>query len=158
KKALGPDHPDVGTRLNNLAALYYAQRDWASAADYWRGSTSVIVRRTQRGTVVGEAMTGKRKSEAAQSSGQFGGLLKAAHRLAASQHDAALLREMFQTAQWAQSSEAAQSLAQMAARGAKGDPRLATLVRERQDLVAEWQRRDQIRSTAVAQAAEKRNR
>ena len=32
---------------------------------------------------------------------------------------------MFQTAQWAQASEAAASLAQMAARGAKGDPALA---------------------------------
>ena len=49
---------------------------------------------------------------------------------------------MFQTAQWAQGSEAAASLAQMAARGAKGDAALAALVRERQDLVAEWQKRD----------------
>src|SRR5262249_39155133 len=60
--------------------------------------------------------------------------------------DAKLRAEMFQTAQWAQSSEAAQSLQQMAARGAKGDLRLAALVRERQDLVAEWQQRDGARS------------
>jgi hypothetical protein len=46
----------------------------------------------------------------------------------------------------------------MAARGAKGDPKLAALVRERQDLVSEWQKRDAGRSTAVAQAPEKRNR
>ena len=59
-------------------------------------------------------------------------------------------REMFQTAQWAPSSEAAQSLAQMAARGAKGDPRLAALVRERQDLVAEWQKRDGLRNAGSA--------
>jgi CHAT domain-containing protein len=64
---------------------------------------------------------------------------------------------MFQTAQWVQASEAAQSLTQMAARGAKGDAKLATLVRERQDLVAEWQRRDQLRSAAVAQASDKRD-
>jgi CHAT domain-containing protein len=68
-----------------------------------------------------------------------------------------LAREMFQTAQWAQSSEAADSLAQMASRGAKGDPKLSPVVRERQDLVAEWQRRDQVRSAAVAQAPDKRN-
>jgi CHAT domain-containing protein len=72
--------------------------------------------------------------------------------------DGALLRETFQTAQWAQSSEAAESLAQMAARGAKGDAKLATLIRERQDLVAEWQRRDQGRSAAVAQPPDQRNR
>jgi hypothetical protein len=46
----------------------------------------------------------------------------------------------------------------MAARGAKGDAVLAALVRERQDLVAEWQKRDGARSTAVAQAPDKRDR
>jgi tetratricopeptide (TPR) repeat protein/CHAT domain-containing protein len=159
EKALGPDHPDVGAHLNNLATLYYAQSDWARAADYWRRSTSVIVRRAQRGTLASEAQTGKRKSEAAQNSWKFWDLVKAVYRMTPRQHDdAGPLREMFQTAQWAQSSEAAQSLAQMAARGAKGDPKLAALVRERQDLVAEWQRRDQARSAAVAQPPDKRNR
>ena len=41
---------------------------------------------------------------------------------------------MFETAQWAQGSEAAQSLSQMAARGAAANPALAALARERQDL------------------------
>jgi tetratricopeptide (TPR) repeat protein len=49
EKALGPDHPDVGITLNNLAGLALAQGDWARAADYWRRSTGVIQRRTQRG-------------------------------------------------------------------------------------------------------------
>jgi hypothetical protein len=65
---------------------------------------------------------------------------------------------MFQTAQWAQSSQAVQSLQQMAPRGATRDPRLRVLVRERQDLVMEWQQRDRSRRTAVAQASEKRDR
>jgi hypothetical protein len=34
--------------------------------------------------------------------------------------------------------DAAASLAQMAARGATGDPKLAALARDRQDLVEEW--------------------
>jgi tetratricopeptide (TPR) repeat protein/CHAT domain-containing protein len=159
EKALGSDHPDVAARLNNLAGLYYGQSDWVRAADYWRRSTSVILRRAQRGTLVGEALTGKRKSEAEQNSWQFSGLVKAVYRLASKQRDEkGLPREMFQTAQWAQISEAAESLAQMAARGAKDDSKLAAMVRERQDLVAEWQTRDQVRSAAVAQAPEKRNR
>jgi hypothetical protein len=79
------------------------------------------------------------------------------YRLASNPPDTGLQRDMFQTAQWAQSSDAAESLAQMAARGAKGE-RLAALVKERQDLVAEWQRRDQVRSAAAAQAPDKRNR
>jgi tetratricopeptide (TPR) repeat protein len=159
EKALGPDHPDVGKDLNNLAMLYFSQSDWVRAADFWRESTNIIIRRAQRGTLVGEALTGKRQSEAAQLSWQFSYLVKMSHRIASERHDEMRpLRDMFQTAQWAQSSEAAESLAQMAARGAKGDPKLATLVRERQDLVAEWQRRDQLRSAAVAQASDERNR
>jgi tetratricopeptide (TPR) repeat protein/CHAT domain-containing protein len=159
EKALGPDHNLVDLSLNNLAGLYFAQSDWTRAAEYWRRGTGVLIRRTQRGTLIGEALTGKRQSEAAQQSRQFWLLVKATDRLASKQGDQTdLPREMFQIAQWAQSSEAAESLAQMAARGAKGDPKLAALVRERQDLVEEWQRRDQVRSAAVAQAPEKRNK
>src|SRR5262249_41280406 len=62
------------------------------------------------------------------------------------------------TAQWAQGSEAAVLLAQMAARGASGDPALAALARGRQDPVEEWQRRDAAPSAAGAQAPEKRDR
>jgi len=65
---------------------------------------------------------------------------------------------MFSIAQWALSSEAAAALSHMSARQAKDDTTLAKLVRERQDLVGEWQRRDQLRSAAVSQAPEKRNR
>ena len=45
----------------------------------------------------------------------------------------------------------------MAARGAKSDPELATIVRERQDLVAEWQKRDGARTAAVSQPPDKRD-
>jgi CHAT domain-containing protein len=46
----------------------------------------------------------------------------------------------------------------MAVRGAKGDPRLAAVVRQRQDLVSEWQKRDGTRTAAVSQAPNKRDR
>jgi tetratricopeptide (TPR) repeat protein len=160
EKALGRDHPNVATALSNLAGLHFAQRDWARAADYWRRSTSVIVRRAQRGTAdVGQALTGKRKGEAEQLSWQFRGFVKAAYRLALERPNAraGLQGEMFQTAQWARGSEAAASLTQMAARGAKGDAASAALVRERQDLVEEWQKRDNARSAAVSRAPDKRD-
>jgi len=64
---------------------------------------------------------------------------------------------MFETAQWAFASEAAQSLSQMAARGAKGEAGLGELIRERQDLVAEWQKRDQARSAAISQPPDQRD-
>jgi hypothetical protein len=65
---------------------------------------------------------------------------------------------MFVKAQWAAASEAAEALAQMAARGAKGDVKLASLVRDRQDLLAEWQKRDEARTAAASTAPDKRNK
>src|SRR5262249_49139824 len=159
EKALGPEHPDVGTSLNNLAALYFVQHNWAPAADFWRRSIAITIRRTQRGAAdVGQIRNWKIKSEAEQLSYRFWGLIKTAYRLTSNGRDAdAKLRsEMFQTAQWAQSSEAAASLAQMAARQAKGDGTLALLVRERQDLVGEWQARDKTLIAARSETPDKR--
>jgi CHAT domain-containing protein/tetratricopeptide (TPR) repeat protein len=160
EKALGPDHPIVGRSLNNLAALYLEQRDWSRAADYWRRGTALLVHRAERVAAdVGRAMTGKSKGEAEQQSYQFWGLVKVTNRLAAQDRsqEATLALGVFQTAQWGQRSEAAGSLAQMAARGAKGEIELSRLVRERQDLVEEWQERDAVRSFAVAQAPNQRD-
>ena len=167
-KALGPDHPHVGITLDNLAGLHLAQRNWIRAGDGWRRSTGLIVRRAQRGANGGgETLTGKAPSEAVQLSHRFFGLVKAVHRIAMGRRstDTVLLdahfqgdaREMFETAQWASASEAAKSLAQMAARGSKGDLVLSSLVRERQDLVAEWQKREAMRIVVLGQAPDKRD-
>jgi CHAT domain-containing protein/tetratricopeptide (TPR) repeat protein len=156
-RVLGNEHPDTLHTLNNLAAFYFAERDWSRAAEYWRRSTAAIAGRTWRGTQ-DTGLKGKQKSEAEQESWQFSLLVQAAYRLAPEGGaGAAISREMFQTAQWALSSEAAQSLAQMAARSAKGGGPLAVLVRERQDLLAEWQRRNAFRDAALGLDAAKRD-
>jgi CHAT domain-containing protein len=64
---------------------------------------------------------------------------------------------MFETAQWAMASDAASSLAQMAARSAKGDTAVAKLVRERQDLIGEWQVKDKQLIAAKSQLPAKRS-
>jgi CHAT domain-containing protein len=88
----------------------------------------------------------------------FSGLVKATERLAPQGSDRARQgTEMFETAQWAQASDAASSLTQMAARSAKGDTALAKLVRERQDLVGEWQVKDKQLIAAKSQLPAKRN-
>jgi CHAT domain-containing protein len=159
EKALGPEHPSVGTALANLGGLAFVQGDWQRSADYWRRSTSVTVAHAQRGTDdVGQALTGRRKGEAERLKYRFVGHVKAVHQLEGSAAAATFAGEAFQIAQWASGSEAAQSLAKMAVRAATGDPGLSLLVRERQDLVGEWQTRDQVRSAAVSQAPDKRNR
>ncbi len=154
ERILGPDHPQTLESVADLAALRFKQQDWLSAAALWRRSTAAIEARTLRGLLDGgQASAG----DADQAS--FQALLKTAYRLTpqGGMPDADLSREMFQTAQWAQSSRAAQSLLRMAPQGAAGNPVLAALVRERQDLVTEWQKRDSLRTAAFSQAPEKRD-
>ncbi len=143
EKALGQEHLQVGTLLNNLAWLALAQNDLAGAAERWRAATSLLQRRADRG--LGGASDGTSKGEAQRSGWQFAGLLKTTHRLQRSDPQGLTsATQMFETAQWGRASEAATSLAQMAARSAGGSPGLAALVRERQDLVSEWQATDKL--------------
>jgi CHAT domain-containing protein/tetratricopeptide (TPR) repeat protein len=177
EKTLGPDHPAVAGKLNNLAMLALAQGDWGHAAVYWQRATKIIERRAELGLPGSEGDSIKR--EAVRNSWFFLGLVKLKDRLIALLESTEDFRdgavgtyrralreqvvrfnqggEMFEKAQWAQASEAASSLAQMAARSAKGDGALAPLVRERQDLVAEWQVKDKLLITAKSQPLAKRN-
>ena len=158
-KVLGAEHPGTLAVIHSLAHLRFTQRDWHGAAQLWRNGTEMIIRRLQRGLQEPrQALSGRKRNEGEQWSFQFRGLVKAAYRLAAdgAEPDATVAHDMFQIVQWALSSEAARSLAQMAVRGAKGDAKLAALVRERQDLVLEWQKRDELRSAALAQDARDR--
>ncbi len=156
--ALGPQHPDTLGSVNNLAALYFARRDWPGAAQLWRRSTAAIAGRVRRGAL-DPGMTGKKASEAQRLEWQFLGLVKTVNRLApeGSPPKTEPAREMFQTAQWALSSEAGQSLAQMAVRGAKGNAALTLLIRERQDLTDEWQKREKLLAAALGLDGAKRD-
>lgn len=151
----GADHPFIVEALNSLAGLYYVQRDWVRTAEYWRRSTQISVRRAERGVGdTGAARTGRTAPEATHL-GHFTGLIKALYRLPAS---AGIASEAFEAAQRMRATGAATSLVQMAARGADGDVKLAALVRERQDLVEEWQTRDVQRTKALSQAPGQRDR
>jgi CHAT domain-containing protein/tetratricopeptide (TPR) repeat protein len=159
EKALGPDHPDVGRDLNDLAFLYFSQGQWSQATEFWRRATSLVFRRVQLDALnIGRTVTGNRKSDPFQLRSAFVNVIKASFRVSASGlADVALQREMFRMAQSAQSLEAAASLAQALVRNSKGDSTLAKLVRERQDLVAEWRSRDADRAAAMSQPPEKRD-
>lgn len=158
ERVLGREHPTTLISVNNLAALYFAQSDWSRAAALWRRSTAALADRTRR-SAEDLGLTGQKENEATQWRSQFLGLVKAVYRLAPKgrQRDETS-REMFKVAQWALGSEAAQSLAQMAARGASGNPALAPLVRERQDKDAEWQKRNALRDAAFGRPPAQRDR
>ena len=159
-RVLAPEHPGSAENLGDLGELNFAQGNNRQAVEYWRRSTGTVIQRTERrADDVGQALTGKTRSETQRASRQFQGLVKAAYRLTSEGKapDAALAGEMFKTAQWAIRSEAAQSLAQMAARGGAGNPALANLVRDRQDLMTEWLAHDKQRNEALSQPPAQRN-
>jgi CHAT domain-containing protein/tetratricopeptide (TPR) repeat protein len=143
-QALGPEHPDVGTAYDNLGAYHFAIDDPVSAANHWRQSADIFVKRTRRG------------GDVPSQSYMLHGLIKALYQLPSDGGTANSVTETFEWAQWATGSEAAESLAQMAARGAKGDPALSQLARERQDLVGEWRQRDRALIEMVSLEADKR--
>lgn len=147
ERVLGKEYPDTLWSVGSLGAFYFAQHDWVRAAEFWRRYIGAV------------DIRGKRKAEAEGPRVEFRKSIKAVYRLTPEGRapDAASTRQTFETAQWALSSDAAASLAQMAARGANGDPRLAILARERQDLVGEWQKRDELRNATLGQTADKRN-
>jgi CHAT domain-containing protein/tetratricopeptide (TPR) repeat protein len=178
KPFFGPNHPLInsGTILNNLAVLSFVKRDWEHAADYWRrsitefirqeGNTNVFMWSSARGPKVfgpgrpreaGEPTTSlKGRSEDARTRvtheqliNRFFGLVKAGYRSASLPHD------LFQTVQWALVSKAGDSVAQMAVRAAARDPGHATVVRERQDLVAERQKLDDSRAAETPNREER---
>jgi tetratricopeptide (TPR) repeat protein/CHAT domain-containing protein len=157
EKALGPDHPFVAQSFNNLALISLEQNDVSGAADRWRRATAVLQRRALRGLT--DASGGSANGEAQRNSWYFAGLIKTTHRLAAEGRGDAkqMASEMFETAQWGVGSEAASSLAQMAARSAKDSPELAGLVRERQDLLGEWKSKDKGLIAARAEPPARRN-
>jgi len=160
ERSLGKEHPATLQTISNLATLFFAASDWTSATALWRRSTDAIAKRSLRSArITGAAQNGASQSDAALEKAQFLALIKASQRAAGEgqKNQEKALRAAFLTAQWALDTEAGRSLAQMAARGAGRDPKLAVLVRERQDLSAEWQKRDAMRLAALTQPAERRN-
>jgi CHAT domain-containing protein len=154
ERTLGPDDPGLSAVRDDSAKLALARSDWLAALEHWRASTDAIIHRAQRGTMTINAPSGRAYDEAGRWSSRFKGALKAAWRVGDPSERG---REAFVRAQWAQGSAAATSLAQMAARSAKGDPELSQAVRERQDLVGQWQLLDAARVAAIAQPLDKRD-
>jgi CHAT domain-containing protein/Tfp pilus assembly protein PilF len=152
ERVLGPEHPETLRSVLFLGGCAYAQKDWGRASQYLRRSTAGIAKRTMRDSLA-QTLTGKKKSEAEQWHFAFLSLVRAEYHKAAQGRAlrGEASQDMFEAAQWALSSEAAASLAQMAARGARRDPALAEMVRQRQDLLTEWQRVEAQKNIALGQ-------
>jgi CHAT domain-containing protein len=144
EKHLGPDHPNVATALNNLAALRAELGDWAEAARLHRLAVPIMT------GARGKEGSGLDKAVLVQGRWRLRAAARAVYRDGASSADARA--EGFVLAQWALQTGAADALAQMGVRFAKGAGPLSVLVRARQDLTGQRQGEDKRLLAAVARA------
>ena len=127
---LPADHTDIAVSHSALADLWIRRGDWRRAVVQLRAAAAIYIARADRQD------TGRGSpadNDIGQNATVFGRLVKAQWRLARLEAEPSFIM-----AQRAIGSSAATSLAQMSTRSAKGDPRLAALVRSRQDLVVSW--------------------
>ena len=154
EKALPPGHPDIADSLISLGSLYMARREWVAARTALVRGTDILIERSRRTDLADRKSD--RNGEVLRGAAAFKGLVKALY----AHGDGEFRRRTelaFLRAQWAKSSETAASLSQMAARSAKGEPRLGSLIRERQDLVTEWQALEKVLVTASTLPPDRRN-
>lgn len=132
------ESPKIGRILGELAELDLAMGKVPEAYDLGKRATTLLIRHIRnRGSALTMSPSGQLRPDDYYHKPTFMAHLRAASALAKQSPDRAaeLAAETFAIAQWAQHSHAAASLSQMAARFAKGEGKLAELVRKRQDLV-----------------------
>ena len=133
-KNLGPTHPYVAFTLNNLAVLSAEQGNWTEAAALGQRAKRVLIsRRAEQGN----DRSGHARALLASNSVALRAHARAVFRANAS--DTSAREEGFELAQWALQTGAADALAQVSVRFAKGNGPLADLVRKRQEFIVNRQ-------------------
>ena len=156
EKAFGPDHPNVAKSLGNLAALYNDQGRLTEALDHIRRATAIHRTRAKAGA--GKSASGA-LSEQKKERPYFALHLDIAYQVAAGDppQEPALHGEAFEVSQLARATAAASAVAQLGARFAAGEDRLAQLVREHQDTLGLWQTLDAALIEEVSKPPDERN-
>jgi CHAT domain-containing protein/tetratricopeptide (TPR) repeat protein len=144
RAALGPDHPQVAQEALALARAHGASKDYIAALPLLRGALDGLQRQVRRGAQTREGQLGDVTTRElvllrAVTSDFINTSMKV---LTADQTNGVeLVRQIFLAGQW-RPSPVSQSLLAMSVRSLKSESPLAPLMRERQDLVAEWQDRN----------------
>ena len=134
------DHPQRVSILRNLGLLYIDRKDWARAVPPLRDALAILQKQAARSSASREGELSGASIDPAMQKAVAGLFINAAMQLtmADQSQGVGLVREVFRAGQW-RPSQAAASLVQMSVRRLKGDGPLPRLVRQRQDLVGEWQ-------------------
>ncbi|MEO7221447.1 MAG: CHAT domain-containing tetratricopeptide repeat protein, partial [Devosia sp.] len=143
----GADSSELQPALSDIGSTLFARGDYLGAANAFERAAAIVERLAAVDAAAAfSARTGDVEDQAIARARVFDSLVKSYFRL----DDPAAGASAFLVAQRVIESEAAGALAQMAARQAAGSGELATLVRERQDLVARWQHDDHALTLALA--------
>ncbi len=156
EKTLGPEHPFVARVLENLATVYQEQGRYGDALSWIRKATTIYRARATRAS--GERSAGA-VSEQQHRSREFVHHVRLLGAIDASKlvEQDRLVTESFEVSQLARTGVAANALAKMAARFARGDDELAIVVRARQDRITRWQVIDAELLKAAARPPRERN-
>jgi CHAT domain-containing protein/Tfp pilus assembly protein PilF len=148
EKQRGANHPEVARVLNELAALHVT-RDPATALVFARRATAAVLSHADLGDG-GARRSGERGGLIEQRSDYFVNQVASLSGVSRGKPTDAAKREAFETAQWATQSAAAAAIAQLVPRVSAGNDKLASLVREYQDLSATWRERDKALVDAIS--------
>ena len=156
EKALGHDHPNVASGLGNLAFLYRDQGRLPEALDHIRRATAVHRARAKAGA--GKSSSGA-LSEQKKERPTFAFHVDVTYQMASKDSSQAglLHGEAFEVSQLARATAAASAVAQLGARFATGEDRLAQLVREHQDTLGLWQDLDAALIEEIGKPPDERN-
>ena len=156
RQIYGADHPAIADGESNLGYVHFMQGDWLAAAKHFEIAMGILSRRTAAaGGALGGELGGKAAASVLQAS-PYAGALRSYDRLPAAERGAALAKA-FVAAQSMSISSAGGSLTQMAARQSQADPVLTALVRERQDITAEWRAADDRMLAIISLPMEQRD-
>lgn len=156
ESSLGSDHPAVALTLDNLAQVYLDEHRPDLALEQSHRAVDILNRHF--GTEAKERVDTS-SNEAHFHRGAFVLDISIAAESIRQKPDRAdaIARDSFRSAQLTQSSSAAAALAGMASRFAAGDDKLAARVRERQELVVQWEKLDAAIVEALTRPKETRD-
>ena len=156
ERILSPDHPNVANSFGDRAIHLFLQGRLVEALDHIRRATAIVESRTKAG--VGKSASGT-LSEQKEARPYFAFHVDIAYQIAAVDppQEPALHGEAFEVSQLARATAAGSAVAQLGARFAAGEDRLAQLVREHQDMLGLWQNLDAALIEEVSKPPGERN-
>src|SRR5437868_5610048 len=138
EKALGSDHLDVANSLNNLARIYLAEGQVDQAQPASTRAVDIVMKHLSIGSA---QRSGAAITEQRQNRYYFLEYITTAEAVAARapERRREIAAETFRVAQMAQISRAGTAVAALSARLAAGGGSRSEAIRQRQDLVQQWQ-------------------